>query len=283
VIAPEPAGECAPQVLQPRWATVHALLLDALARDRLGHRQTADASIERALALAEPDGIMLPFVVTPVRELLERHRGHRAAHAALLSTILDVLASASPPADVPPLLEPLSDAELRVLGYLPSNLRSSEIAAELFVSSNTVRTHLRHIYAKLDAHTRTEAVARARRLGCSRPGASPATRTPNHAERVMTSRPTVTEAHQRQRNDADRQIRRFGKEIRRVRQERARQDQGDARGRQAGGRQARRPDRARGREGRALSPRGPGAGAQGRHQGPLTLSIAVGRAITQKV
>jgi len=169
VIAPEPAGECAPQVLQPRWATVHALLLDALARDRLGHRQTADASIERALALAEPDGIMLPFVVTPVRELLERHRGHRTAHAALLSTILDVLASASPPADVPPLLEPLSDAELRVLCYLPSNLRSSEIAAELFVSSNTVRTHLRHIYAKLDAHSRTEAVARARQLGLLAP------------------------------------------------------------------------------------------------------------------
>ncbi len=173
MIAPEPAGECAPQVLQPRWATVHALLLDALARDRLGHRQTADASIERALALAEPDGIMLPFVVTPVRELLERHRGHRTAHAALLSTILDVLASASPPADVPPLLEPLSDAERRVLCYLPSNLRSSEIAAELFVSSNTVRTHLRHIYAKLDAHSRTEAVARARRLGLLAPGRLP--------------------------------------------------------------------------------------------------------------
>ena len=50
-----------------------------------------------------------------------------------------------------------------------SNLRSTEIAAELFGSSNTVRTHLRHIYAKLDAHSRTEAVARGRQLGLLAP------------------------------------------------------------------------------------------------------------------
>jgi LuxR family maltose regulon positive regulatory protein len=61
--------------------------------------------------------------------------------------------------------EELSEAELRVLRYLPSNLRAPEIAAELFVSPNTVRTHLRHIYSKLDAHNRTEAVEHARRLG----------------------------------------------------------------------------------------------------------------------
>ena len=67
------------------------------------------------------------------------------------------------------MLHPLRDVELRVLRHLPSNLRSTEIAAELFASSNTVRTHLRHIYAKLDAHTRTEAVARGRQLGLLAP------------------------------------------------------------------------------------------------------------------
>ena len=48
--------------------------------------------------------------------------------------------------------------------YLPTNLKTPEIAAELHVSTNTVRTHLRHIYAKLGAHKRSEAVARAREL-----------------------------------------------------------------------------------------------------------------------
>ena len=57
--------------------------------------------------------------------------------------------------------------------YLPSNLKAPEIAAELCVSANTVRTHLRHIYAKLDAHSRGEAVARARDLGLLAPAARP--------------------------------------------------------------------------------------------------------------
>jgi LuxR family maltose regulon positive regulatory protein len=159
--------EGSPQVLNPRWATVHALLLDAAARDQLGDPLAAEASIERALELAEPDGIVLPFALAPVHELLERHPRHRTAHATLVSTILDALAG-SPPrtgAGKTALPEELSDAELRVVRFLPSNLKAPEIACELFVSANTVRTHLRHIYAKLDAHSRGEAVARAREVG----------------------------------------------------------------------------------------------------------------------
>jgi LuxR family maltose regulon positive regulatory protein len=52
-----------------------------------------------------------------------------------------------------------------VLRFLPSNLTAPEIAAELFVSTSTVKTHMRHIYEKLDVHRRTEAVDRARQLG----------------------------------------------------------------------------------------------------------------------
>jgi LuxR family maltose regulon positive regulatory protein len=169
----EPAMEGSVQVLHLRWATVHALLLDAAARDRLGD-PGAEASIERALELAELDGVVLPFILVPVRELLERHPRHRTSHAALLATILDVLAGSSPPlpGEKTSLREELSEAELRVARYLPSNLKAHEIAAELFVSANTVRTHLRHIYAKLDAHSRGEAVARARALGLLAPGAS---------------------------------------------------------------------------------------------------------------
>ena len=108
----------------------------------------------------------------PSRELLERHPRHRTAHATLISTILDTLAGRTAPQRGPaePLRDPLSGAELRVVGYLPSNLTASEIASELIVSTNTVRTHMRHIYAKLDAHSRSEAVARARELGLVAPG-----------------------------------------------------------------------------------------------------------------
>ena len=142
----------------------------------------AEASIERALDLAEPDGIVLPFVLAPVRELLERHPRHRTAHATLLSTILDVLAGlAAARGATAPLREELSEAELRVVRYLPSNLKAPEIAAELFVSANTVRTHLRHIYAKLDAHSRGEAVARARELGLLAPAPARARRSPGAA------------------------------------------------------------------------------------------------------
>ena len=153
--------------LHPRWATIHALLFDAAARDRLGDRAGAEASIERALELAEPDGVVLQFTLAPVEELLERHPRHRTAHAALLATVLGVLAGRSPPSRgaTAPLQEELSEAELRVLRYLPSNLTAPEIAVDLILSANTVRTHMRHIYAKLGAHSRGAAVARARDLG----------------------------------------------------------------------------------------------------------------------
>jgi LuxR family maltose regulon positive regulatory protein len=160
-----PVIERTAPVLHAGWAAIEASLLDAAARERLGDRRAAEASIERALEVAEPEGIILPFALAGVRELLERQRGHRTAHATLVTGILDVLAGASPRLPPPPLPEPLSDAELRVLRYLPSNLMATEMASELRVSANTVRTHLRHIYAKLDAHSRTEAVTRARQIG----------------------------------------------------------------------------------------------------------------------
>jgi DNA-binding CsgD family transcriptional regulator len=62
----------------------------------------------------------------------------------------------------------ITDAEARVLRYLPSNLTAAEIASELWVSVNTVKTHMRHIYSKLDVHRRGEAVDRATARGLLR-------------------------------------------------------------------------------------------------------------------
>ncbi len=82
----------------------------------------------------------------------------------MLTDILDVLAGSSLPAPAgrrPQLCEDLSERELRVLRCLPSNLSAPEIGAELYLSTSTVKTHMRHIYATLGVHRRTEAVRRA--------------------------------------------------------------------------------------------------------------------------
>ena len=170
---PEQALEVLAPVIEGSSRAVHSLssLIDAqlycaLAHDQLGDRRASEDALERALELAEPEGIVLAFTLAPVRELLERHPRHRTSHATLLTDILSVIAGSSlagGPVAQP--AEELSEAELRVIRYLPSNLKAPEIAAELYVSPNTVRTHLRHIYAKLDAHSRAEAVERARELG----------------------------------------------------------------------------------------------------------------------
>jgi LuxR family transcriptional regulator, maltose regulon positive regulatory protein len=151
-------------------------MLEALARDALGDQDAADAAVERALDLSERSGDMTPFLLYPASGLLERHARHRTAHPALVAEIRDLLAGTRPeprhgvpPSRAEPLLEPLSGSELRVLRYLPTNLTAPEIAGELYVSHNTVRTHLRHLYAKLGTHRRAEAVARARALGLLAP------------------------------------------------------------------------------------------------------------------
>jgi LuxR family transcriptional regulator, maltose regulon positive regulatory protein len=150
-----------------RWE-IQALLLKASAEDALGDTGASSRALERALELAEPDGLLLPFLLHPAPELLERHSRLRSTHAALISEILNLLAGHAPPVR-PEDAEPLSESELRVLRYLPTNLRAQEIASELFVSLNTVRTHLRNVYAKLGVHNRTDAVNRARELGLLSP------------------------------------------------------------------------------------------------------------------
>jgi LuxR family maltose regulon positive regulatory protein len=142
-------------------------LLAGLAQRQLGDQRAANQAAERALALAEADRLVLPFAITGSRELLEALPRHETAHAALLTDILDVMHGSSLAAQgqqpsPPP--EELSPSELKVLRYLPTNLSRPEIASELSVSVNTVNTHVRNIYAKLQARDRSSAVQRAREL-----------------------------------------------------------------------------------------------------------------------
>jgi LuxR family transcriptional regulator, maltose regulon positive regulatory protein len=153
---------------------VQSYLLEAIARDALGDPGAAERALERALDLAEPDGMLLAFLLHPAPGLLERQARHRTAHASLIAEILSLLAGRTPapsPAAARPPLEPLSESEMRVLRYLPTNLSAPEIANELYVSMNTVKTHMHHLYAKLGTHRRGEAVVRARALGLLAPSA----------------------------------------------------------------------------------------------------------------
>ncbi len=155
-----------------------AALLEAIARDALGDPGAAGHAVERALDLAEPDLVLFPFLNHPVPALLECHARGCAKHAALVAEILrlsegprEVWGGGQPQRLAEPtrLAEPLSQGETRVLRYLPTNLSAPEIARELSVSVNTVRTHIRHVCGKLGAHGRTEAVTRARALGLLAP------------------------------------------------------------------------------------------------------------------
>jgi LuxR family maltose regulon positive regulatory protein len=152
---------------------VGAFLLEAVARDALGDPASAGRALECALDLAEPDGLLLFFLLQPAPGLLERHARHRTAHPSLIAEILGLLAGkrTAPQAGLKALLEPLSRSEIRVLRYLPTNLSQPEIANELHVSRHTIRTHMSHLYAKLGTHSRTEAVERARELGLLAPRA----------------------------------------------------------------------------------------------------------------
>jgi LuxR family transcriptional regulator, maltose regulon positive regulatory protein len=152
---------------------VEAFLLEAIARDALCDASAAQA-LERALDLAEPDSILFPFLLHVAPGQLERHR-QQTAHAGLTSEILDVLTGAEPSAPRAPvrLREPLTKSEVRVLRYLPTNLTQPEIAAELYLSVNTVNTHISHLYTKLGTHRRGEAVERARAVGLLAPSSRP--------------------------------------------------------------------------------------------------------------
>ncbi len=159
----------------PAFTVVESHLLAGIAHLQMGHRPAAAAAAEAALAVAEPDRLIFPFAMTDAAELLNALPRHETAHGALLADIVDQLrGEPSPTLDRAPAwqLEELSPSELRVLRYLPTNLTRPEIARELYVSINTVNTHIRNIYSKLGARDRTSAVQQARELRLLSTGAT---------------------------------------------------------------------------------------------------------------
>jgi LuxR family maltose regulon positive regulatory protein len=162
----EATWEAAPRPMHT-ISQVELAVLDAVARDELGDAAAAARSLERALELAERFGHLWPFIAAGrrmhdlLRAQIRAGTSHRAVVGELIAAFGDRLPARHP---VAPLLEPLSEREQAILRFLPTTLSNREIASELFVTTNTVKTHLRSIYRKLDVARRRDAVERAREL-----------------------------------------------------------------------------------------------------------------------
>jgi LuxR family maltose regulon positive regulatory protein len=152
---------------------METLALQALAFQEQGDLEQALTVLDRALTLGEPEGYVRTFVDEgePMADLLREaaSRGIAPEYVSRLLGVFEVtehgaLEEIGTAREVQPLAEPLSERELEVLRLLNTSLSSAEMADELVVSVNTVRTHIRSIYSKLGVHSRYEAVDRAREL-----------------------------------------------------------------------------------------------------------------------
>jgi LuxR family transcriptional regulator, maltose regulon positive regulatory protein len=125
--------------------------------------------LERGLDLADAAGLERLVVEhgSAVGPLLRRQLRIGTAHAAFVSEALSRIDQRGDDGRLVPLLpaSPLSERQQAILGYLPTMMSNQEIADELSISVNTVKTHLKVIYRKLDVPGRREAVLRARDLG----------------------------------------------------------------------------------------------------------------------
>ncbi|HEU5485948.1 MAG TPA: LuxR C-terminal-related transcriptional regulator, partial [Microlunatus sp.] len=135
--------------------------------DRGRDDQRALDALDRALVAAEPEDIRRPFHApgrTRLAALLQ-HRQQLADDDAYAATILAGFGADSAVSAPEVLNEPLTDRERLVLRHIAKLQTNEEIAAELFLSVNTIKTHIRTLYRKLDVSSRRQAVNRGRELG----------------------------------------------------------------------------------------------------------------------
>ncbi|MET9634502.1 LuxR C-terminal-related transcriptional regulator [Lentzea sp. NPDC006480] len=159
IVGPLLSGDL-PAVAAP--TVVDGWLLEAALVDRTGDQRRAHEAVTRALAAAQPVGALRPFLNAgkPIRDLLARGAGRFGKLESFATTTMTALPAASTA-----VVDVLTGRERDLLLELPSMRTTEEIADSLFVSVNTVKTHLRGIYRKLGVNQRRDAVLAARRLG----------------------------------------------------------------------------------------------------------------------
>jgi LuxR family maltose regulon positive regulatory protein len=150
-------------------SVVEMWLLTALAAGRLREDGRSTDAVRRALQAAEPEGVRRPFVTLDqerLPRLLLRAKEMQLGSGQFLDSVLEDLgAMARRPPSTSSLPVPLTDRELSVLLFLPTMMTFGEIAVELYVSINTVKSHVRSIYSKFEVTSRRRAVQRAHELG----------------------------------------------------------------------------------------------------------------------
>jgi LuxR family maltose regulon positive regulatory protein len=148
-------------------SVIDVLVVQALAQQVQGDLPAALAALRRALTLAEPEGYVRIFVDEgPAMAVLLRAVAKQGNGGSYVRRLLAAVGTPEGGAALhQELVDPLSVRELDVLRLLFTDLDGPDIARELVVSLNTVRTHTKNIYAKLGVNNRRAAVRRARELG----------------------------------------------------------------------------------------------------------------------
>ncbi len=151
---------------------IKILILQALAHQSASDHEEALTTLARALTRAEPGGYVRTFIDEgiPMGKMLRQAvaKGIAVGYAGkLLAALEEEAADKQSQLKITSshsLVEPLSKRELEVLRFLTTHLSSTEIASELIISKNTVRSHIKRIYGKLNVHNRREAILRAEEL-----------------------------------------------------------------------------------------------------------------------
>jgi LuxR family maltose regulon positive regulatory protein len=147
-------------------SVIEILVLQALAHQIQGNIPNALIALQQALRLAEPEGYVRIFVDEglPMMVLLEE-AAKRGISPNYIRQLLKAMGASKDRTPIKQsLIEPLSEREIEVLRLLRTDLSGPEIAQELIVSLNTVRTHIKNIYNKLGVNNRRTAVRRAEEL-----------------------------------------------------------------------------------------------------------------------
>jgi LuxR family transcriptional regulator, maltose regulon positive regulatory protein len=155
---------------------IEVLNLQALTLRATGEGERAVGTLTRALALGEPEGYVRSFVdegpemaaliseVLGAQQRRQPHTSDRVPARYLAKLLAAFQQEATKPHIDERLAEPLSERELEVLALIAAGESNREIAARLFISMSTVKSHVNNLFRKLQARNRTQATARAREM-----------------------------------------------------------------------------------------------------------------------